>query len=134
MKKLSRFLRIAILPLVFCEASFADQFVIAHPSVVISRDEVRDVYLGEKQFAGAVRLVPVDNSAVQELFLSTILRISAAKYETAWIKKSFRDGLAVPPMRSSDNETVEFVRRTPGAIGYVSAPKPPPGVVVITKF
>ena len=121
-----------MLPMAF--PCLADEFVIAHPSVSLSKDDVRDVYLGEKQFAESVKLVPVDNAAVQEQFLSRVLKMSAAKYETAWIKKSFRDGLAAPSMRASDAETVEFVRRTPGAVGYVAAAKPPAGVVVVTKF
>ena len=134
LKRLSLVLGIAALPLAFSGGCLADEFVIAHPSVNLSKDDVRDVYLGEKQFAESVRLVPVDNTSVQALFLSRVLKMSAAKYETAWIKKSFRDGLAAPSMRSGDAETVEFVRRTTGAVGYVSAAKPPAGVVAITKF
>jgi hypothetical protein len=132
--RLSRVLGTAILPMAFSGACLAEQFVIAHSSVHISGEEVRDVFLGEKQFAGGVKLVPVDNASVQELFLSSVLKMSAAKYETAWIKKSFRDGLVPPSTRSGDAETIEFVRRTPGAVGYVAAPKPPTGVTVIARF
>ena len=121
-----------MLPIAF--SCLAEELVIAHPSVNVSKEDVRDVYLGEKQFAEGIKLVPVDNASVQELFLSRVLKMSAAKYETAWIKKSFRDGLVAPSTRSGDAETIEFVRRTPGAVGYVAAAKPPAGVVVITKF
>jgi hypothetical protein len=132
--RLSWILSIAIPLAVFSGASRADQFVIANPTVSIADDEVREVYLGEKQFSGAQKLVPVDNAAVQGLFLSRVLRMTAARYETAWIKKSFREGLAIPPVRSGNIETLEFVRQTPGAVGYVAADKPPTGVVVVTKF
>jgi hypothetical protein len=132
--RLSRILGVAMLLAAFSGASRADQFVIANPSVNVADDEIREVYLGEKQFAGAQKLLPVDNTAVQGLFLSRVLRMTAAKYETAWIKKSFREGLAIPQVRSSNIETIEFVRRTPGAVGYITADKPPTGVVVVTKF
>jgi ABC-type phosphate transport system substrate-binding protein len=36
-----------------------------------------------------------------------------------------------PPVRRSDEEVLEFVRQTPGAIGYVSADAPIDGVKVI---
>ena len=130
----SRILGVAILLAAFSGSSRADQFVIANPSVAFSGDEVREVYLGEKQFAGEQKLVPVDNTAVQGLFLSRVLRMTPSRYETAWIKKSFREGLAIPAVRSSNSETLEFVRHTPGAVGYVVADKPPTGVVVVTKF
>ena len=132
--RLSWILGIAMLLVALSEGSRADQFVIANTSVSVSGDEVREVYLGEKQFAGELKLVPVDNAAVQSLFLSRVLRMTSARYETAWIKKSFREGLAIPPVRSGNIETIEFVRRTPGAVGYVAADKPPTGVVVITRF
>jgi hypothetical protein len=132
--RLSWMLGIAMLLAASSAASRADQFVIANPSVSISGDDVREVYLGEKQFAGEQKLVPVDNAAVQGLFLSKVLRMSANRYETAWIKKSFREGLAIPPVRSTSSETIEFVRQTPGAVGYIAADKAPTGVVVVTKF
>jgi len=132
--RLSWMLGIAMLLTATPEASSADQFVIANPSVNISGDDVREVYLGEKQFAGEQKLVPVDNAAVQGLFLSKVLRMSAARYETAWIKKSFREGLAIPAVQSRSLDTTEFVRRTPGAVGYIVADKPPAGVVVVTRF
>ena len=129
-----RTLGVALLLAMLSGASRADQFVIANPSVSISGDEVREVYLGEKQFSGEQKLVPVDNAAVQGVFLSKVLRMTPARYETAWIKKSFREGLAIPPVRSGSADTIEFVKQTPGAVGYITADKPPAGVVVVTKF
>lgn len=95
--------------------------VIAHPSVVLDADEIRDLYVGDKQFAGGVKLVPVDNLAAQRGFLAALLRLEPVKYATLWAKKSFRDGLTAPATKSSDAEVLAFVQATPGAIGYVNA-------------
>ena len=38
--------------------------VIGHSTVSLSGDEIRDVFLGEKQFAGNLKLVPVDNTMI----------------------------------------------------------------------
>lgn len=111
----------------------ADVFVITHPGTDISAADVREVFLGDKQFAGVVKLVPVDNTAVQSDFLTRVVKFDAAKYATAWTKKSFRDGLNPPAVRGSDAEVVAYVRQTPGAIGYVST-SPPGNVKLVQKF
>jgi len=106
--------------------------VIAHPSVNLSADEIRDVFLGEKQLAGNLRLAPVDNSAIQPEFLSRVLQTDARKYAARWTKKSFREGLVPPALKGSDSEVTEFVKATPGAVGYVT--RSSPGVKVLEKF
>jgi hypothetical protein len=108
-----------------------DIYVIANGGVKLGMEEMRDVFLGEKQFVDSLKLLPVDNSAAQADFLAKVLKMEAGKYSTAWIKKAFRDGLSAPAVKSGDAEVVEFVKRTPGAVGYVSAS--PSGVNVIGK-
>ena len=102
--------------------SAGDVYVIAHPSVTLSSAELRDMYLGEKQFSGSIKLVPVDNSAVQSDFLAKVLRIEASKYASLWTKKGFRGGLAAPIIKSGDAEVINYVKNTKGAVGYVSTP------------
>jgi hypothetical protein len=129
-------LRIArcLLPLaaVLAHACSCAGEVIAHPSVSLSASDVREVFLGEKQFAGGVKLVPVDNSARQADFLSKVMLTDAAKYSTYWIKKSFREGVMAPSSKGSDAEVIAFVKSTPGALGYVSSA--PSGVKVLQKY
>jgi hypothetical protein len=110
----------------------ADVYVVAHSSVQISGGDVREVFLGDKQFAGPIKLVPVDNGPQQEQFLSRALKIDGHKYNSTWTKKSFREGLNPPAVKSGDAEVIEFVKRTPGAIGYVGSA--PSGVLVVQKF
>ncbi len=107
--------------------------VIAHPSVNLTADEVRDAFLGEKQLAGDLRLIPVDNTAIQTEFLSKILQTDARKYAARWTRKTFREGIAAPAIKGSDAEVIAFVRSTPGAIGYVSA-APTTAIKVLEKF
>ena len=105
-------------------------YVICHPSVLVSPEELRDVFLGEKQFAGGVRITPADNRAAQTVFLERVLKMAAAKYSTSWTKKSFRDGVNPPPMKGSDAETIEFVRHQVGACSYVTT-APGSGVNIV---
>jgi len=107
----------------------ADVVVISHPGTAISAGDVKDVFLGEKQFAGNTKLIPVDNATLQDSFLSKFLDMAKSKYSSAWTKKSFRDGLTPPAMKSGDAEVTDYVKRTPGAVGYVSSA--PAGVNVV---
>ncbi len=100
----------------------ADLYIICNSTVSVTATDVRDMFLGEKQFVGATKLVPIDNSAAQAAFLEKILGMNAAKYSTTWTKKSFRDGINPPLLAGSDLEALAFVRRTPGACSYVTMP------------
>lgn len=97
-----------------------DLYVICNSAVSLTATDVHDMFLGEKQFTGATRLVPIDNSAAQQLFLDKILKMSAARYSTTWTKKSFRDGINPPLVAGSDLEALADVRRTPGACSYIT--------------
>lgn len=114
-------------------AAFAgDVFVVAHSSVSLSADEVRDVFVGEKQSAGSVRLVVLDNGSAQADFLAKVVKVDSAKYASVWAKKGFREGINPPAVKGSDAEVIAAVKSTPGAIGYVT--KAPADVKVIQKY
>ena len=106
--------------------------VIAHPSVVLSADEVRELFMGDKQLIGNLKLVPVDNGAQQGEFLVKVLQLDPIRYAARWTKKAFREGLNAPLAKGSDAEVAAFVRATPGAVGYVSAPMT--GVQTLQKY
>lgn len=110
----------------------AELFVITHAGTQIAAGEIKEIFVGEKQFAGAVKLIPVDNGPAQEVFLADALRMDAARYNTIWTKKSFREGLIPPTVKSGDTEVLNFVRKTPGAVGYVASE--PGGVNIVRKY
>ena len=127
----SAFLAASMLALGMGQAHAQSVVVICHPSVTLSAAEIKDVFLGEKQLAGATKLVPVDNNSLQEAFLGKIVHMDPAKYSGHWTKKSFRDGLTAPAVKGSDAEVIEFVKRTPGAVGYVKTAGT--GVTTVTQ-
>lgn len=107
--------------------------VIAHPSVRLDTADVRDVYLGERQLSGDLRLVPVDNLGAQEEFLAAILQTNLRSYQARWTRKTFREGVRAPLVKGSDAEVSSYVRATPGAIGYISG-SAGAGVIVLARF
>lgn len=113
-------------------AALADGYVIAHLTVHVAPEEVREIYAGNMQFAGSRRVIPVDNGAVQGDFLYKVMRMDPDRYVALWTRKTFREGVSPPPVMIGDAEVLDFVRRTPGAIGYVGAN--PGSANVILKY
>lgn len=107
-------------------------FVISNSGIQVTAPEIKEIFTGDKQFAGSVKLNPVDNGPAQAAFLAAVLKMDVTRYNTIWTKKSFREGINPPPVKSGDGEVLDFVRKTPGAVGYVTST--PSGVTVIQKF
>ena len=114
-------------------AATADLYVVCNANVTLQTSDVRDVFIGEKSFAGSTHLAPADNLAAQAVFLERVVKVSADRYASLWTKKSFRDGASPPPIKASDAETIAYVRQTPGACSYVQT-APPAGVNMVGKF
>ena len=121
-----------LLALGIAPAALAEVVVIANPATQVAATDVEEIFLGEKQFAGSTKLVPVDNGPQQEAFLGKVLKLDSNKYNSKWAKKSFREGLNPPAVKSGDAEVIDYVKRTPGAIGYVASA--PAGVTVVQKY
>ena len=121
----------ATLLFILSQFAIADVYVIANTGGISDAD-LRDIFLGEKQFSGALKLIPIDNSAAQEEFLSKVIKVDVTKYNATWTKKSFRDGATPPAVKSNDLEVISYVKSTPGAVAYVNSE--PKGVVLIKKF
>src|SRR5690242_6528144 len=84
----------------------ADIYVIANNSLALTAEDVRDVFVGDKQIAGSTKVVPMDNASLQKDFIEKVLNIDGPKYSNIWTKKGFRDGLNPPPVKSGDSEVI----------------------------
>ena len=127
-------LQLSLAAIALCAScpSRGDVYIIANTDLKLTADEAKEVFLGEKQLAGSVKIVPVDNSGAQAEFLDKVFKMDPAKYKLLWAKKGFRDGLNAPAVKSSDLEVLGVVKSTPGALGYVTSV--PTGVTVIQKY
>ena len=110
----------------------AELYVISNPGLNIEPAALKPIFLGDTQFSGSLKLEVTDNSAAQAVFLSKVIGMDKAKYDAAWVKKSFRDGVNQPPVRGSDAEVIDFVKKTPGGVGYVITA--PIGVKIIQQY
>lgn len=113
-------------------AMAADIYVIANNGLALTAEDIRDVFVGDKQIAGSTKVIPMDNASLQKEFIEKVLKIDGPKYSNIWTKKGFRDGLNPPAVKSGDAEVISAVKSTPGAVGYVSSV--PAGVKLIKKY
>ena len=110
-------------------------YVIANSSVEITADEIADVYLGKKLIVTGIRLIPVDNATLRNEFLRQVLKLDMTTYTTIWTKKGLDDGLNPPDIKPNDAAVIAYLRRTPGAVGYIShTPASLLGLKIIQKY
>ncbi len=110
-----------------------DVYVVCNAGVELQSGDVRDLFTGEKSFAGRVRLSPADNLAAQAAFLERVLKLNATKYLSLWTKKAFRDGANPPLLKGNDAEALAYVIQTPGGCSYVGTP-PPVTVAIVARY
>lgn len=103
-------------------------------ATVLSRMELSHVFLKLKTSwpsGEAVHPVEPAEGSEREQFARLVHEKSLKAIRVYWLQQIF-SGRNVPPLeRRSDAEIVEYVRNTPGAIGYVSTSALVPGVRVI---
>lgn len=95
---------------------------------------MQKIYTGKVIEVGGIKVIPVDITpcALRDRFLHSFLNQDNEKYTAYWTVRRYI-GKGVPP-RELDNPkaVVEFVRSTPGAIGYVDDQDVTPDLNVIS--
>jgi ABC-type phosphate transport system substrate-binding protein len=120
-------------------AAAAPSFVvIVNPgnAATLTRDEIANIFMKRitRWNDHAVPILVVDalpDSPVREAFSRAVLHRDVGAMEAYWQQQIF-SGRDVPPViKDTDGEILAFVRRNPGAIGYVSAGAQLDGVRVV---
>jgi ABC-type phosphate transport system substrate-binding protein len=112
--------------------------IIANESTAVSsldRDDVKQIFLGRKTTWDddtKITFVVQDRTKAGDAFLKAYLQKTASQYDNYWKKQVFTGQGRAPYSFSSNQELVEFVSQTPGAIGYVSKTTNTEGTKIIT--
>jgi len=113
------------------------QLVIANNSVKasdVSKSDLRDVFTGASaSLADGSHVVPVlqKSGAAHESFLSTYVGKSDTALAATWRSLVFSGQRSMPKSIDSDAAVVDYVAKTPGAIGYIAKTSPHAGVKVL---
>jgi len=89
----------------------------------LDAESLERIFLGKKTlWDSGQRITPAlvnETSDVSKAFLEEILRKSVPQYRAYWKKRLFSGGGTVPKTFRSSKEVIDFVTKTPGAIGIV---------------
>jgi len=101
----------------------------------LTKKELSDIFLKKHlKWQNGEAIVPVDlssRSPIREAFSSQVHDKSVSAVKSYWQQFVFA-GKGTPPVeKNSDEEVIEYIKRTPGAIGYVSAGANVSGLKVI---
>jgi ABC-type phosphate transport system substrate-binding protein len=104
----------------------ADLVIIGNPQLPADSIDSRDlkrIYLGKKsRWSDDSSVVPVmmKSGPLQDEFVTEYLDRSVNRFVTHWRQLVFT-GKGVPPRSfATENELVDFISRTPGAVGFAS--------------
>ena len=107
----------------------------SNPVDSLSARYVKDLFLGRvKSWDHGGKVAPVDlgaESGARQAFSKSVLGKSMNAVRSYWQQRIFSGRGVPPPELGSEREVVSFVRRTPGAIGYVSSSASVGGVKTI---
>jgi ABC-type phosphate transport system substrate-binding protein len=91
----------------------------------LNADTLELMFLGKKTlWDSGQRVTPAllnEDSAVSVQFLENVLSKSVSQYRAYWKRRLFSGGGTVPKTFRTSNEVIDFVARTPGAIGVVES-------------
>jgi ABC-type phosphate transport system substrate-binding protein len=122
--------------LMMCLPAYADVVVIVHPSnqATMTDMNIREIFLGNvRNFPDGARAIPVlqvEGPTVEE-FHTQVLRKKPYDVRRTWARHVFTSGAQPPHTLNSDDEVLNFVSSTPGAIGFVDADKANASVKVV---
>lgn len=116
---------------------FADSaVVITHSDIApgsVDADTVKKIYSGNTtKWPDGTRIIVVtmDNAPIHEDFLKTYVNKTQSQFSATWKKIMFTGKGKFPTNFDTAEEVMDYVSKTPGAIGYVSAGANPQGVSV----
>lgn len=118
-------------------ARAADVVLIGNPSITatsLTPDEVKNVFLATKSsLANGNHVEPVlmKSGSAHETFVKEYLGKTDSALETYYRSLVFTGKASMPKTVASDAEMVDYVAKTKGAIGYVSAGTNPGGAKAI---
>jgi hypothetical protein len=101
----------------------------------VQAEELREVFNGGRSsLPDGSKVTPVllKSGPVHESFLKAYIGKSAGAFEASWRKLLFTGRAGLPKVFDSETALLDYVAKTPGAIGYASDAGEHPGIKVLT--
>ena len=117
--------------------AWADIVIIAHqnvPETTVTKKDLQEMFLGKRvQWKDNTTIHPVTVKEVElhKAFLKQYVNKSFAKWNAHWKRMVFTGNGTPPKQFATQQELLEYVAKTAGAIGYIDAETPVKNVTII---
>ncbi len=94
------------------------------PASSLSRDNIQEMFLGRKtrwSDGQKITLTLLKDSDANDVFLEEYVEKTPQQFRDYWKKQAFTGRGRIPDTFASPQEVIEFVKNTPGAVGYIPA-------------
>jgi len=137
MTRLKVLLPLAALALCVPLIGHAGVVVIAHPTVhKMDLPTVQRIFMGKAIEVDGVRVSPANGAATmpsRQRFLAQYLQTNEDQYVAYWTVRRYV-GKGTPPHEVKQTaEMIDYVSKTPGAVGYLDEADLPPGMNVVLR-
>lgn len=138
LKTVTLWLLFAALNLSVCIASGSGVLIIANKEVKkasLTRAEIKNIFLGHTTFwedNSKITFVTLEKSDVHKSFVSQYVQKSTDQFRAFWRRQLFIGKGMIPLAFKTEQEMVDFIAKTRGAIGYVSSSAKTNSVKIIT--
>ena len=108
-------------------AVWADIVIIAHkdaPETTLSEKDLQEMFLGKQvqwQDNSAIHPVTMKDKNLHNAFLKQYIKKSVSKWNAHWKRLVFTGNGTPPPQFDTEQDLLDYVAETEGAIGYVDA-------------
>jgi hypothetical protein len=91
------------------------------PLARLGRDDVRALYLGDRQFVGSekVTVLHLPEGPEKDAFLLGVVGKSAKDYKLHWVQRVFQEGVGFPRVLPDPSAVIAEVESHPASLGYV---------------
>jgi len=102
-----------------------DVVVICNDSVTVdtlNKRDIKNIFLGKKtrwEGGDKISFVTLKGGDAHDLFLKLYVRKTSSQFSNYWKKKAFSGKGRIPKSFGTPEELIDYVMKTPGAIGYV---------------
>ncbi|MEI7610948.1 MAG: hypothetical protein WCJ64_26485 [Rhodospirillaceae bacterium] len=111
--------------------------VIANPETpTVTENMVQKVFLGKIVEVNGAAVIPVNlvvNAPARQVFMTHVMGDGEEKYTSYWTVRRYIGKGAPPREFSSAQDLIDYIRDTPGAIGYVNVDVPTGALKVLFK-
>ena len=117
--------------------AWADMVIIAHrdvPETTITEKELQEIFLGKRvqwKDNTTIHPVTVKETELHKAFLKQYVKKSIAKWNAHWKRLVFTGNGTPPQQFKAEQELLEYVAKTAGAIGYIDSETPVKNVTII---